>query len=270
VDQGEVTLLDISDGDDTPRGVTEIQEIKVFDLAGLNSDKFHNNATFTLLFNGTSTACLPWDVSASAMQEALIAAGVSTPYARQLLVTRSEAPSDADLWGSMATPAPNGYVWSIYYRGYDGDVPDPSGFENNTSILGIQLDATKNSSDGNCRPFEHFQRVEASTKVQGRTHVVNCTGYGCVDGVALRGNITELYVRGDNAAPMNRTGLPWNAAAHEVKREIERRGNFSRTVEVRLLVWFRCVMLCFVRCFFFALFNMFEFAESMNSRSTNK
>jgi len=214
--------------------VTEIQEIKVFDLAGLNSDKFHNNATFTMIFNGTETKCLPWNVSASAMQQALIAAGVSTLYTDKLLVTRSEAPTDSDLWGSMATPAPNGYVWSIYYRSYDGDVPDPYGFENNTSILGLQLDATRNNTEGKCRPFEQFQRLEASTKVQGHTHVVNCTGYGCEDGVALRGNITELYVRGDYAKPMNRTGLPWNAAAHEVKREIERRGNFSRTVEVRL------------------------------------
>jgi hypothetical protein len=36
----------------------------------------------------------------------------------------------------------------------------------------------------------------------------------------------------DDPSVLNRTGLVWNAPASEVKHEIERRGNFSRTVEV--------------------------------------
>jgi hypothetical protein len=47
-DRGEVALLDVSDGEETPRGVTEIQGIRTFDLAGRASDRFANNATFTV------------------------------------------------------------------------------------------------------------------------------------------------------------------------------------------------------------------------------
>ena len=236
-DRGEVTLLDVHDKEETPRGVTEIQRIRTFDLAGLASDRFANNATFTVSFNGSETVCLPWNVSAAAMQAAILSAtGAADDYTKDILVTRSERPVDDDLWGSGATPAPNGYVWSIFYRGYDGDVPDPetrrNGPHGNASAWGINLDGTKNSTRDHCRPFELFQRLDSETRVQGRTHVVNCTGYGCIDGVALRGNLTDFFVEGDDNGPRNRTGLHWNAQAAEVKHEVERRGNFSRTVEV--------------------------------------
>jgi hypothetical protein len=61
-------------------------------------------------FNGSETRCLPWNVSAAVLQEALLSATANDPYTRRLLVTRSARPSDDGLWGSGATPAPNGFV----------------------------------------------------------------------------------------------------------------------------------------------------------------
>ena len=231
-DRGELTLLDVHDGAKTPWGVTEIQRIRTWDEAGLASDHWRNNATFSVTLDRNTSACLPWNVSAAKLQEALEALSPAK-YAKKVRVERSEAPAEDGLWGTDATEAPNGYVWTVYYRGYDGDVPDPGALGGRDEPLGLSLDATKNNTRQGCRAFERFQRLGAETQVQGRKHVVNCTGSGCVDGVALRGNLTEFYVQGDDASlTSNKTGLPWNAEAWQVKREIERRANFSRTVEV--------------------------------------
>ena len=37
-------------------------------------------------------------------------------------MVRSEPPT-AELWGTDATPAPNGYTWTIYYRNVEGNLP---------------------------------------------------------------------------------------------------------------------------------------------------
>ncbi len=246
--EGEVTFLDASDEAATPRGVAEIQEFRTFDLAYRASDGFENNATFTLSFNGTESECLPWNVSAQKVQEFLRSTAATgkrrnESWAHNVYVTRSNPPtSDEALWGSDATAAPNGYVWTIYFA-YDGDVPDPldPAATNSTTVgdgggrraaQGLVLDATRNSSQ--CRPFEHFQRLDASTLVQGAAHPVSCKKYGCVDGVALRGNFSDFYVGGDrnDTTVYERPRLVWNAAAQDVKFEVERRSNHSRTVEV--------------------------------------
>lgn len=59
-------------------------------------------------------------------------------------------PPDEEIWGLQSTPAPNGYTWTIYYVGFDGDVPDP-GTEG-----GLHFNSSTNSSA--CPPLMGWQR----------------------------------------------------------------------------------------------------------------
>ncbi|CAM9857662.1 unnamed protein product, partial [Phaeothamnion confervicola] len=49
--RGVVTLLDVSDGNDTAPGTPEVQEIRVYDLAYSASDRFEANPQFVLYFD---------------------------------------------------------------------------------------------------------------------------------------------------------------------------------------------------------------------------
>ena len=150
----------------------------------------------------------------------------------QIEVVRSAAPA-TDIWGTDATPAPNGYTWSIYYRNANGDLPQ------------LVPDAARNTSFSSaalkqppCRPFSDFQRIEAATVVHGKRHPISCAAFGCQDGVVLRDNLTDVHVGGDvgKAGPdgagrfawPNASSLPWNANEKELKDEIERQSGFER------------------------------------------
>lgn len=76
-------------------------------------------------------------------------------------VSRSVPPDD-EIWGLESTPAPNGFTWTIYYVGHDGDVPDPG------SAGGLSFDSSTNISA--CPPLTRWQRFVAYTVRDSRVH----------------------------------------------------------------------------------------------------
>jgi hypothetical protein len=75
--------------------------------------------------------------------------------------------------------------------------------------------------------------VSAVTFVEGQTQVVNCTGYDCVDGAVLRGNLTQFVVEGDDMDYSNATGLSWNAAASQAGTSVPDGPNFLTSAHHR-------------------------------------
>jgi len=217
---GVVTVMDASEPLVNPKGVSEVQVISVYDVSLTNSDRFANNATYRIMFNGSVSSCLLW--SASGEQLETVLRQLSPTFASKVEVVRSTAPSQA-IWGTWATLTPNGYSYTIYFSGYNGDVPDPFTHQG--------LHFLTNSSVGNCRPFSGFQRINASTLVDGVRSTVSCTVAGCVDGVVLRANLTDFFVQGDGNADQS-SRLAWNAPSSAVKNSVQKKSNLTRVVEV--------------------------------------
>ncbi len=153
--------------------------------------------------------CLPWDVSANDLANAITSI---EPSLGGVSVTRSTSPG-TDLWGLPATPAPNGYSWEVTFYGYEGDAPL------------LTVDTTTCTT-----PFTSKQDANV---VRFRDYVanpMNCDSAGCADGVILRGDFSRFDI-GDGSGCVS-SSMPWNADTNTVKSFIESCEGDLRKVDV--------------------------------------
>lgn len=238
---GSVTILGFEDVGNSPitraPGEPEVQTISVYDLELSTSDNFVNNPEFKLYLGqgGTGSSCIRWDASEADVETAIFDAAASSAasgedhYGIGVVVTRS-VPPDSEIWGLPATPAPNGYTWTITYAGHSGDVPDPEDPDGDLSGGGLYFETS--GCGAPAVDFTGWQRVDAKTLTDGIINPVSCDDgdIACVDGVVLREDLTDFSVPEDSCT-IN-AGVPWNAEAADVKAEIEACNSGERQVDV--------------------------------------